>query len=193
METLALPAPKYSLWNQNEQEAPKQVVQKPILRSPDVEMETLALPAPKYSLWNQNEQEAPKQVVQKPILRSPNIEMEALPAPKEHTHPIAIPTTNEYTTFLCTLCNTSFNTRKTLERHNKNIHNAYQQKRKGIKHEAMFTCDICYDEFKSQKVLDRHVKNIHTAFSQNNKGIKRQMEKEDKYPQKYVKWANILK
>ena len=52
----------------------------------------------------------------------------------------------------------------------------------------MFTCDICYDEFKSQKVFNRHVKNIHTAFSQNKKGIKRQMEKEDKYPAKYVKW-----
>ena len=177
----------------SEQEAPKQVVQKPILRSPDVEMETLALPAPKYSLWNQNEQEAPKQVVQKPILRSADVEIEALPTPKEHTLTIAIPSTNEYSSFLCTLCNTYFNTRKTLERHNKNIHDAYQQKRKGIKHEAMFTCDICYDEFKSQKVLDRHVKNIHAAFLQNNKGIKRQMEKEDKYPQKYVKWTNILK
>ena len=163
------------------------------LQEPEVEMETLAFPDPKYSLWNQNEQEASKQVVQKPILRSADVEIEALPTPKEHTLTIAIPSTNEYSSFLCTLCNTYFNTRKTLERHNKNIHDAYQQKRKGIKHEAMFTCDICYDEFKSQKVLDRHVKNIHAAFLQNNKGIKRQMEKEDKYPQKYVKWTNILK
>ena len=59
---------------------------------------------------------------------------------------------------------------------------------KGIKHKEIFTCDICYDEFKTQKVLDRHITNIHGAFTQINRGIKRQMEKEDKYPKKYVKW-----
>ena len=59
---------------------------------------------------------------------------------------------------------------------------------KGIKHKEIFTCDICYDEFKTQKVLDRHITNIHGAFTQKNRGIKRQMETEDKYPKKYVKW-----
>ena len=154
METL--PSPKYLLWDQNEHEAPKQVVtyKKPVLRSPDVEME--ALPNPKYLLWGQKEQEAPKEVMtyKKPVNRSPDVEMKALPAPKEPIYPLTIPTTNEYSSFLCTLCNTYFNTRKALERHNRNIHEAYQQKKKGIK---------------------------------------RRMEKEDKNPKKYVKWANILK
>ena len=154
METL--PSPKYLLWDQNEHEASKQVVtyKKPVLRSPDVEME--ALPNPKYLLWGQKEQEAPKEVMtyKKPVNRSPDVEMKALPAPKEPIYPLTIPTTNEYSSFLCTLCNTYFNTRKALERHNRNIHEAYQQKKKGIK---------------------------------------RRMEKEDKNPKKYVKWANILK
>ena len=82
------------------------------------------------------------------VLRSSDVEMEALPAPKEVPYPRTIPTSNEYSSFLCTLCNTYFNARKALERHNKNIHDAYQQIRKGIK---------------------------------------RQIEKEDKYPRKYVK------
>ena len=151
VEMEALPAPKYLLWGREEQEAPKQVVtyKKPELRSPDVEME--ALPAPKYLLWGRQEREAPNQVVtyRKPELRSPDVEIEALPAPKEPIYPLTIPTVNEYSSFLCTLCNTYFKTRKGLERHNKNIHDAYQQKKKGIK---------------------------------------RRMEKEDKYPKKYVKW-----
>ena len=188
-------SPKYLLWGRKEQEAPKQVVtyKKPVLRSPDVEME--ALPAPKYLLWGREEQEAPKEVMtyKKPVLRSPDVEMEALPAPKEPTYPLTIPTVNEYSSFLCTLCNTYFNTRKALERHNRNIHDAFQQNIKGIKHKEIFTCDICYDEFKTEKVLDRHITNIHGAFTQNNRGIKRRMEKEDKYPRKYVKWTNILK
>ena len=155
---------------------------------PAVEME--ALPSPKYLLWGQKEHEVPKQVVsyKKPVLRSPDVEMEALPAPKEPAYPLTIPTVNEYSSFLCTLCNTYFNTRKALERHNRNIHDAYQQKIKGIKHKEIFTCDICYDEFKTQKVLDRHITNIHGAFTQINRGMKRQMEKEDKNPKKYVKW-----
>ena len=82
------------------------------------------------------------------VLRSSDVEMEALPAPKEVPYSRTIPTSNEYSSFLCTLCNTYFNARKALERHNKNIHDAYQQIRKGIK---------------------------------------RQIEKEDKYPRKYVK------
>ena len=100
---------------------------------PAVEME--ALPSPKYLLWGQKEHEAPKQLVtyKKPVLRSPDVEMEALPAVKEPTYPLTIPTTNEYSSFLCTLCNSYFNTRKALERHNRNIHDAYQQKKKGIK------------------------------------------------------------
>ena len=156
---------------------------------PAVELE--ALPSPKYLLWGQKEHEVPKQVVsyKKPVLRSPDVEMEALPALKEPAYPLTIPTVNEYSSFLCTLCNSYFNTRKALERHNRNIHDAYQQKIKGMKHKEIFTCDICYDEFKTQKVLDRHITNIHGAFTQKNRGIKRQMEKEDKYPKKYVKWS----
>merc|ERR1711973_249127 len=104
---------------------------------PAVEMEQAApsLPDPKYLLWGQEEREYPKHLVtyKKPVLRSPVVEMEALPAPKEPTYPITIPTVNEYSSFLCTLCNTYFKTRKGLERHNKNIHDAYQQKKKGIK------------------------------------------------------------
>ena len=67
------------------------------------------------------------------VLRSSDVEMEALPAPKEVPYSRTIPTSNEYSSFLCTLCNTYFNARKALERHNKNIHDAYQQIRKGIK------------------------------------------------------------
>ena len=152
----SLPDPKYLLWGQEEREDPKHLVtyKKPVLRSPDVEME--ALPDPKYLLWGREEREAPKQVVtyRKPELRSPDVEMKALPAPKEPAYPLTIPTVNEYSSFLCTLCNTYFNTRKALERHNRNIHDAYQQKKKGIK---------------------------------------RHMEKEDKHPKKYARWANILK
>ena len=152
----SLPDPKYLLWGQEEREDPKHLVtyKKPVLRSPDVEME--ALPDPKYLLWGREEREAPKQVVtyRKPELRSPDVEMKALPAPKEPIYPLTIPTVNEYSSFLCTLCNTYFKTRKALERHNRNIHDAYQQKKKGIK---------------------------------------RHMEKEDKYPKKYARWANILK
>ena len=127
---------------------------RPVLRSPDVEME--ALPPPEYLLWGRKEHEAPKQVVtyKKQVLRSPDVEMKALPAPKEPAYPLTIPTVNEYSSFLCTLCNTYFNARKALERHNRNIHDAYQQKKKGIK---------------------------------------RHMEKEDKHPKKYARWANILK
>ena len=115
-----------------------------------------ALPPPEYLLWGRKEHEAPKQVVtyKKQVLRSPDVEMKALPAPKEPAYPLTIPTVNEYSSFLCTLCNTYFNTRKALERHNRNIHDAYQQKKKGIK---------------------------------------RHMEKEDKHPKKYARWANILK
>ena len=190
-EASSLPDPKYLHRVQNDREAPEQVMTyiRPVLRSPDVEME--ALPSPKYLLWGRKEHEAPKQLVtyKKPVLRSPDVEMEALPALKEPTYPLTIPTVNEYSSFLCTLCNSYFNTRKALERHNKNIHDAYQQKIKGMKHKEIFTCDICYDEFKTQKVLDRHITNIHGAFTQKNRGIKRQMEKEDKYPKKYVKWS----
>ena len=147
----SLPDPKYLLWGQEEREAPKYLVtyKKPVLRSPDVEME--ALPAPKYLLWGREEREYPKHLVtyRNPELRSPDLEIEPLPAPKEPIYPLTIPTVNEYSSFLCTLCNTYFKTRKGLERHNKNIHDAYQQKKKGIK---------------------------------------RRMEKEDKYPKKYVKW-----
>ena len=66
----------------------------------------------------------------------PPVEMEqravALPAP-EPTYSIMIPTPNEYTSFICTLCNTSFQSKNALERHNRNIHDAFQQKTKGIK------------------------------------------------------------
>ena len=63
---------------------------------------------------------------------SPAVEMEqrapALPAP-EPTYSIMIPTPNEYTSFICTLCNTSFQSKNALERHNRNIHDAFQQKK----------------------------------------------------------------
>ena len=123
--------------------------------------------------------------------KKPAVEMEqgasALPAP-EPTYSIMIPTPNEYSSFICTLCNNSFNTKNALERHNRNIHDAFQQKNKGIKHKETFTCDICYSEFQNKKVLDRHVKNIHADFSQDEKGVKRKNKKKDNYPQKYVKF-----
>ena len=123
--------------------------------------------------------------------KMPPVEMEqravALPAP-EPTYSIMIPTPNEYTSFICTLCNTSFQSKNALERHNRNIHDAFQQKMKGIKHKETFTCDICYSDFRNQKVLDRHIENIHAAFSQVEKGIKRRKEIRDDYPVKYVKF-----
>ena len=47
----------------------------------------------------------------------------------------AIPRTKKTyaTIYTCTLCNTNFKTRKSLERHMKNIHAAYSQKEKGKK------------------------------------------------------------
>ena len=68
--------------------------------------------------------------------KMPAVEMKqrapALPTP-EPTYSIMIPTPNEYTSFICTLCNTSFQSKNALERHNRNIHDAFQQKTKGIK------------------------------------------------------------
>ena len=107
---------------------------------------------------------------------------------KKPEYSVAIPTPNEYSYYTCTICNTNFNKRNALERHMKNIHDAYQQKKKGTKHKETFTCDICPSEFKSKKVLDRHMKNIHTAFSQVERGMKRKNEMEHRYPRKYVKW-----
>ena len=86
------------------------------------------------------------------------------------------------------MCNTEFGTKKALQRHMKNIHDAYEQEEKGIKHAQTFTCDICYTEFKSQKGLDRHVDNIHGAFSQEKKGHKRKLRKKNPTPHKYVKF-----
>ena len=94
----------------------------------------------------------------------------------------------EYSKFICTLCNTDFGTKKILQRHMKNIHDAYEQKKRGNKHGQTFTCDICYNEFKSQKVLDRHVNNIHDAFSQEKKGLKRKNRRVNSTPHKYVKF-----
>ena len=105
------------------------------------------------------------------------------PLPTVPTYP------NEYSSFICTLCNTSFHTKDALKRHNRNIHEAFQQKKKGTKHEYKFTCDICFTEFKTQNVLDRHMINIHGDFSQIEKGIKRKDKNEDEYPQKYGKFS----
>ena len=57
-----------------------------------------------------------------------------------YTAPLpAVPTyPNEYSSFICTLCNTSFHTKDALKRHNRNIHEAFQQKRKGTKHKFIF-------------------------------------------------------
>ena len=108
-----------------------------------------------------------------------------------YTAPLpAVPTyPNEYSSFICTLCNTSFHTKDALKRHNRNIHEAFQQKKKGTKHEYKFTCDICFTEFKTQNVLERHMINIHGDFSQIEKGIKRKDKNEDEYPQKYGKFS----
>ena len=48
-----------------------------------------------------------------------------------YTAPLpAVPTyPNEYSSFICTLCNTSFHTRDALKRHNSNTHEAFQQKK----------------------------------------------------------------
>ena len=94
----------------------------------------------------------------------------------------------EYSKFICTLCNTDFGTKKVLQRHMDNIHDAYRQKKRGKKHGQSFSCDICYNEFKGQKVLDRHIDNIHDAFSQEEKGRKRKNQKANSTPHKYVKF-----
>lgn len=94
----------------------------------------------------------------------------------------------EYSKFICTLCNTDFGTQKKLQRHMKNIHDAYEQKKKGKKRSESFTCDICFNEFKSQKALDRHIDNIHDAFSQEKKGHKRKNRRVNSTPHKYVKF-----
>ena len=52
---------------------------------------------------------------------------------KKPEYSVAIPTPNEYSYYTCTICNTNFNKRNALERHMKNIHDAYQQKLKGAK------------------------------------------------------------
>ena len=52
---------------------------------------------------------------------------------QEPVYPLTTPTSNEYSYYTCTICNTNFNKRNALERHMKNIHDAYQQKVKGAK------------------------------------------------------------
>ena len=89
--------------------------------------------------------------------------------------------------FICLLCNTEFGTKKGLERHMRQIHEAYQQTEKGQKRQRTFSCDICTGTFQTQSTLNRHVKNMHDAFFQKDKGTKR-TRKQKQRPTKYMKY-----
>ena len=89
--------------------------------------------------------------------------------------------------YSCLLCNTDFSTQKALERHMKNIHDAYQQKEKGKKRQQTFTCDFCNSDFKSERALDRHIDNVHDAAFQEKRGAKRPGSGK-KPPHKYKKF-----
>ena len=93
----------------------------------------------------------------------------------------------EMNKFICLLCNTDFGTKKGLERHMKQIHEAYQQTEKGQKRQKTFSCDICTASFQTQSSLNRHVKNMHEAFFQKDKGTKRK-RKQKQRPTKYIKY-----
>ena len=93
----------------------------------------------------------------------------------------------EMNKFICLLCNTDFGTKKGLERHMKQIHEAYQQTEKGQKRQKIFSCDICTASFQTQSTLNRHVKNMHEAFFQTDKGTKRK-HKQKQRPTKYIKY-----
>ena len=95
----------------------------------------------------------------------------------------------EYSKFICTLCGTSYKRKEGLQRHMTNMHDAYQQKDKGVKRKKTFTCDVCNNEFNSKKALNRHIKNIHGAFSQVEKGIKRKNQEQNLSVSKYVKFV----
>ena len=89
--------------------------------------------------------------------------------------------------FICLLCNTEFGRKKVLERHMRQIHEAYQQTKKGHKRQKTFSCDICPATFQTQSTLRRHIKNMHEAFFQENKGIKRTLKQKQR-PTKYMKY-----
>lgn len=122
---------------------------------------------------------------------------ESTPMPyRKYIETGAIPKTKKKyeTLYTCTLCNTDFKKRKGLERHMKNMHDAYFQKEKGIKrkktqspeirkrmkksYEANYSCTLCNTDFKARKSLERHIKNMHDAYSQKDKGKKRKNENE---------------
>ena len=67
------------------------------------------------------------------------------------------------------------------------IHEAYQQTKKGHKRQKTFSCDICPATFQTQSTLRRHIKNMHEAFFQENKGIKRTLKQKQR-PTKYMKY-----
>ena len=81
------------------------------------------------------------------------------------------PPTPMDTWYTCTLCNTDFNKRSTLERHMKNMHDSFKQKVKGDKRKNMFlstkkkktklSCTVCNKAFDKERDLERHFKNVH--------------------------------
>jgi uncharacterized C2H2 Zn-finger protein len=166
--------------------------QQPLPQPPRLEMiqptsPQLALPPPMTTPVLQHQRQLPLPSPSQVSFTSPNTQLSLPDQPREVVKN-QYKNYYEYSKFICTLCNTEFGTEKALQRHMKNIHDAYEQEEKGIKHAQTFTCDICYTEFKSQKGLDRHVDNIHGAFSQEKKGHKRKLRKKNPTPHKYVKF-----
>ena len=91
--------------------------------------------------------------------------------------------------FICSLCNTNFEKKNALQRHMKNVHDAYfDSKKKGIKRKfSGLECKFCENTFSTKKALDRHVKNIHQDLFQNKRGVKRLL-KQKKTTTKYMKY-----
>ena len=91
--------------------------------------------------------------------------------------------------FICSLCNTNFEKKNALQRHMKNVHDAYfDSAKKGIKRKfSGLECKFCENTFSRKKALDRHVKNIHVDAFQDKRGVKRLL-KQKKTTTKYMKY-----
>lgn len=91
--------------------------------------------------------------------------------------------------YICSLCNSSFGKKNTLQRHMNNVHGVFfDGHKKGEKRKTiMDVCEYCGDYFKNKKTLNRHIENIHEAYFQINKGTKRSL-KQKKTKSKYMKY-----